>query len=1259
MSTLNNPMRRGAMPAKAKVNVGPAVSTKSTKNEGSRGHEFEKRLAEALEQHKAIDEILSVMSSSPGDVQPVLDAVAERAARLGESPFARVLLVDGNILRALAEYSLDGTSQARGVPLPLKRSSILGRAVLDRATIHHDDVVPLLESEYPDVINARRLGLRAVLAVPLMREGKAYGGILLFRREPRSFSPAQVALVETFARQAAIAIESVRLFNETKELLEQQTATAEILKVISSSPTDVQPVFDVIAERAVRLCDGQFCAVFRFDGELIHVAALRGMTPEGEKAYRQGFPLRAETGSAIGRAIRTRAVAHIPDIEADADCKQSIIAHAVTFRAIVALPILREGTPIGGIAVSRPRPEPFSDAKIGLLKSFADQAVIAIENVRLFNETREALEQQTASADILKVISGSLTDPQPVFDMIARRAMELCGANLSGVFKFDGALMHLVAHQGLDPAGSVAYERTFPMPPGRHSAIGRAIGEGTTAHVPDIGADPEYRLASMAKEMKYRSTLAVPMLRDGEVIGGIAVARGTVGPFPDDQVRLLRTFADQGAIAISNVRLFEEVAARTEALQRSVEEMRALGEVGQAVSSTLDIDTVLLTIITHAVRLSKADGGGTIYEYDEVAGVFEPRANFGVRESMVESLRDSRIRLGETTVGMCAVQRAPVQIPDLEEDLEYRLRDFLLREGVRALVAVPMLREERVIGALSIRRKTPGAFPEPLLKLLQTFASQSVLGIENARLFKEVNAKSQQLEAASQLKSQFLANMSHELRTPLNAIIGVTEMLHEDAVDLKREDELEPLERVLRAAKHLLALINEILDLSKIEAGKMDIHIESFAIKLLFDDVIQTIGTMAAKNGNKVVNDCAADIGTMCADQTRIRQALLNLASNATKFTENGTVTITARRGVDNGREWVTMSVADTGIGLTPEQMGKLFQDFVQADASTTRKYGGTGLGLAISRRFCQMMGGNITVTSELGKGSTFMIRLPAEAGVVQPAAAVRDVVATRTGAAPSGAPTILVVDDDQTVRETMERYLVREGFGVVVASGGQEGLRLARELHPAAITLDVFMPDLDGWTVLAAIKGDPELSDIPVILMTIVDERNRGYALGATDYMVKPVDRHRLGRVLRGICCAVGNRVLLVDDDDIMRKGMRQALEKDNWEVMEAENGRVALVRLAESRPDIVMLDLMMPEMDGFEFLVEMRNRAEWRDIPVLVITAKDLTAEERSRLNGDVEDVLQKGAVELDEVLSQLGHILSDSIARSRDRKARERTQ
>jgi signal transduction histidine kinase/CheY-like chemotaxis protein len=741
-------------------------------------------------------------------------------------------------------------------------------------------------------------------------------------------------------------------------------------------------------------------------------------------------------------------------------------------------------------------------------------------------------------------------------------------------------------------------------------------------------------------------------LRNGHPIGVIVLMRREPRPFTDKQIELVTTFADQAVIAIENVRLFDEVQARTRELSQSVGELRALSEVTQAVTSTLDLQTVLTTIVAKATQLSATEAG-TIYVFDDASREFRLRATYGMDDTIIAAIRDRHIRLGETAIGRAVEQRMLIQVPDIQSDPSAVL-DVIVRAGFRALLSVPLLGADRIVGALVVRRREPGEFAKNTIELLQTFAAQSVLAIQNARLFHEIEEKGRELAEASQHKSQFLANMSHELRTPLNAIIGVSEMLREDAEAAKQDT--EPLDRVLGAGRHLLALINDILDLSKVEAGRMELNLDTFALTPLIDEVVKTIEPLAAKNGNHVAVHCDASIGMMHADQMRLRQALLNLMSNANKFTEKGKITIAAHQEQENVRDWVTLSAADTGIGMTAEQMGKLFQEFSQASSRTASKYGGTGLGLAISRHFCRMMGGDITVESEPGKGSTFTIRLPrivqiAETSVPEGPTAAR-VKPVHPVAQDAEEPLILVVDDDLTARELVQRHLERAGFAVVTARGGQEALRLVRELRPAAVTLDIVMPDLDGWTVLAAIKGDPALASTPVILMSIVDQKNRGYALGAADYLVKPVDRTKLVETLTGICGSSSGKALLVDDDAMVRRGVRQALEPIGWQVSEAENGQVAVEALAIARPDVIILDLMMPKMDGFEVLDELRRRSDWQDIPVVIITAMDLTEEDRNRLNGGVERIIQKS--DRDELLRQLTREISKCVKRQTARGA-----
>jgi signal transduction histidine kinase/CheY-like chemotaxis protein len=514
-------------------------------------------------------------------------------------------------------------------------------------------------------------------------------------------------------------------------------------------------------------------------------------------------------------------------------------------------------------------------------------------------------------------------------------------------------------------------------------------------------------------------------------------------------------------------------------------------------------------------------------------------------------------------------------------------------------------------------------------------------------------------DAANQAKSAFLANMSHELRTPMNAIIGYSEMLLEEVGPPGQPEAPAPggpeaataadgmpvlapdLQKIRSAGKHLLTLINDILDLSKIEAGKMTLHLETFEVAAVLDDVAATVQPLIERRGNRLELIGAAGGGAMRADLTKVRQTLFNLLSNAAKFTDHGLIRLEARRHAEGGRDWLTFRVSDTGIGMTAAQLGKLFQAFSQAEASIARQYGGTGLGLAISRRFCRMMGGDVIVESAPGRGSTFIVTLPAE--VEAPAA---EAVTAPAGPAPGPAatgPTVLVIDDDPAVLDLMQRFLAKEGFAVRTAASGPDGLALARALRPAAITLDVMMPGMDGWAVLAALKADPELAPIPVVMVTILDDKEMGFALGAVEYLTKPVDRTRLLDVVKRFRPGASpDPVLVVDDDPAMREMLRRSLEKAGLAVLEADDGRAALAEIARQRPALVLLDLMMPVMDGFEFLRELRATPQGRAIPVVVLTARDLTPEDRQRLQGQVAHVLGKGAYSRDALLQEVRELV-----------------
>jgi signal transduction histidine kinase/CheY-like chemotaxis protein len=510
----------------------------------------------------------------------------------------------------------------------------------------------------------------------------------------------------------------------------------------------------------------------------------------------------------------------------------------------------------------------------------------------------------------------------------------------------------------------------------------------------------------------------------------------------------------------------------------------------------------------------------------------------------------------------------------------------------------------------------------------------------------ETSVSKEAAEASDRAKGTFLANMSHELRTPLNAIIGYSELLQEEAQDRGYTDFISDLKKIGTAGHHLLDIITDVLDLSKIEAGRMELRLETFALASLLKDVVATSQPLVMENGNALRVDYADDLGSMYADLTKTRQILLNLLSNAAKFTERGTITlVVARETAADGADWIHFRVTDTGIGMTPEQMQHLFQPFTQADSSVTRGYGGTGLGLAISHRFCQMMWGEISVESAVGRGTTFTVRLPAEV----PERETEHLRAAEIAVLPGEAGTVLMIDDDPETRNLLGRWLAKEGFRIEAASGGEEGLRLARELHPDVITLEARMHGMSGWTVLSILQADAELTDIPVVMVTVVENEGLSLAMGASDYLLKPVDRERLVTALQKYRrdADIG-QVLIVEDDAIVREILRRTLKKEGWKVKEAKNGRVALERMAEFYPDLILLDLMMPEMDGFQFINELRQTLAWQSIPIVVVTAKDLVPEEERQIDSYVAGVIQKGTCSGDELLAQVRDLVAASVRR-----------
>jgi signal transduction histidine kinase len=760
---------------------------------------------------------------------------------------------------------------------------------------------------------------------------------------------------------------------ELAEALEQQTATSEILGVVARSTIDVQRVLDAVCQSAARLCEAYDSSIWRPDGDQLLLVAHHGPIAQvGSLPLTREYP--------ASRSLFDKRTIHIADIQTQTDefPEASKRAQHLNFHTILVVPLMREGSAIGIIGLRRTEAQLFTKRQVALVSSFASQAVIAIENARLLNELRqrtadltESLQQQTATSEVLQVISGSPGELAPVFEAMLANAVRLCEAKFGVLFLHDGGALRMVASHDVPPAYADARRRRGSY---QGAPLGDVIRTKQTTHVVDLAATQAYAehhpaVVEAVELGGIRTVVDVPMLKDNDLVGIIAIFRQEVRPFTHKQIELISNFAKQAVIAIENTRLLSE-------LRESLQQQTATADVLKVISrSTFDLKAVLHTLIESAVRLCAADRGTITRQKD---GVFYRAESYGNSPEFMQQVIDAPVAIERGSLtGRTLFEGRIVHIPDIEADADYTFAPTRKLGGFRTVLGVPMLREGNPIGVLALARNEVRPFTEKQIDLVSTFADQAAIAIENVRLFDEIQDKNRQLEMASENKSQFVSSVSHELRTPLNAIIGLTEMMVTNSARFCTEKALEPLKRVNAAGTHLLGLINQVLDLSKIEAGKLELNPESVNLAPLIDEVIGTAGQLAGQNKNRLLVEAEQNLGAITVDPMRLRQILLNLLSNACKFTKQGEVTLKARK-ILNGGDWIELAVSDTGIGMTPEQQAKLFAEFTQADSLTARKFGGTGLGLAISRKLARMMGGDVTVASEPGKGSVFTVRLPA-----------------------------------------------------------------------------------------------------------------------------------------------------------------------------------------------------------------------------------------------------------------------------------------